>query len=260
MKIVLDAIKSVSENASYYYERSKKAKKKVEGAKKAYNETLKKIENLKIIEKEKPKLVKRKKEWYEKFRWFFTSENKLVIAGRDATTNDIIVKKHLEKKDLIFHTELPGSPFVIIKYNGEAITELEKEEAAVFCISNSKAWNSGESTGQVYYINPEQVSKTAPTGMYLPKGSFTIAGKRNYLKPKVELAVGLLPDNRVTCAPLTAVKKSCKKIFLINQGNTKKSDAAKKLKYEFEKFYNLKLDLDEIMQVLPPGECNLKEI
>ena len=29
------------------------------------------------------------KEWYEKFRWFYSSEGFLCIGGRDSTTNDI---------------------------------------------------------------------------------------------------------------------------------------------------------------------------
>ena len=66
--------------------------------------------------KQKPK---RKKEWFEKFRWFFTSDNMLVIAGRDATTNEIVVKKHTDKHDLIFHTEMAGSPFGVFKTEGK---------------------------------------------------------------------------------------------------------------------------------------------
>jgi hypothetical protein len=32
-----------------------------------------------------------------------------------------------------------------------------------------------------------QVSKTAPTGEYLPTGSFMIRGKKNFLPPQVEI-------------------------------------------------------------------------
>src|SRR3989338_700530 len=99
-RLILDINKSVEQNASLYYDKAKKIKKKIEGARKALADTQKKLEK---IEKQKLKEEKSKeqvqltepskKEWYEKFRWFISSEGFLVIGGRDATTNEIIVKK-----------------------------------------------------------------------------------------------------------------------------------------------------------------------
>jgi len=34
--------------------------------------------------------------WFEKFHWFISTENFLVIAGRDAQQNEMIVKKYLD--------------------------------------------------------------------------------------------------------------------------------------------------------------------
>jgi len=31
-----------------------------------------------------------------------------------------------------------------------------------------------------YWIHPDQVKKSAPSGEFLPKGSFTIEGQRNF--------------------------------------------------------------------------------
>jgi Predicted RNA-binding protein homologous to eukaryotic snRNP len=42
-------------------------------------------------------LVAKKTYWFEKFYWFITSENYLVICGRDAQQNEAIVKKYLKK-------------------------------------------------------------------------------------------------------------------------------------------------------------------
>ncbi len=39
------------------------------------------------------KRVKKNLKWYEKLRWFVTSDNVLVIGGRDAGTNEAVVKK-----------------------------------------------------------------------------------------------------------------------------------------------------------------------
>lgn len=41
-----------------------------------------------------------------------------------------------------------------------------------------------------WWVNNDQVSKTAPTGEYLTTGSFMIRGKKNYLPP-CQLVMGL---------------------------------------------------------------------
>lgn len=256
MKVSINVLKSVQENAVFYYEKAKKARRKISGAKKAYEDTLKKIENFKF--KKKTKRIKeiRKKKWYEKFRWFISSEGKVVIGGRDATTNDILIKKYAEKGDLVFHTQLKGSPFVIIKAEGKKIKKQEIEEASIFCASNSKSWQAKATTAEVYYIKPEQLKKE----FGLPKGTFMVYGPRTYLKPVLQLAIGLTKNNIPMCGPLTAIKKNCKKIIIIKQGSNKKSDTAKKIKNILQKKENISIDLDEIMQILPPGDCQIKEL
>jgi predicted ribosome quality control (RQC) complex YloA/Tae2 family protein len=39
----------------------------------------------------------RKPFWFEKFLWFISTENYLVIAGRDMQQNEILVKRYLGK-------------------------------------------------------------------------------------------------------------------------------------------------------------------
>lgn len=48
------------------------------------------------------KRVKKELTWYEKLRWFVTSDNFLVIGGRDANTNEAVVKKYLDNNVYIF--------------------------------------------------------------------------------------------------------------------------------------------------------------
>ena len=122
MRVELSIEKSVEENAQTYFEKAKKLRKKLEGAKKALEETKKKEEkNLKKKQESESRKTQLefeksiKKEWYEKFRWFWSSDGFLVIAGRDASSNEVVVKKHMENNDLVYHTEAPGSPFAIVK-------------------------------------------------------------------------------------------------------------------------------------------------
>jgi predicted ribosome quality control (RQC) complex YloA/Tae2 family protein len=42
----------------------------------------------------------RKVLWFEKFHWFISSENYLVLTGRDAQQNEILVKRYLRRGDV----------------------------------------------------------------------------------------------------------------------------------------------------------------
>lgn len=56
-------------------------------------------------------------------------------------------------------------------------------------VCQSKAWDAKIITS-AYWVNADQVSKTAPTGEYLTTGSFMVRGKKNFLPP-VQLVYGL---------------------------------------------------------------------
>jgi len=157
--------KSVQQNAANYYDRGKKAEKKMKGAQKAIEQTLSRIEDLKqqkkveVEEAYKPIVKRRKKAWYEKFRWFYTSENQLVVGGKDAVTNEILIKKHTEPKDFVFHADIAGAPFVVLKTERKIPSQQSICEAAQLAASHSRAWKANFSAIDVYWILPEQVSK-----------------------------------------------------------------------------------------------------
>lgn len=262
-ELSLDVTKSIEENAGVYYEIAKSLKSKIEGAQNIIEKTLKEIEELKSgqaefedkIEKELPKPIKKvEKKWYEKFRWFFTSSDLLAVGGRDATTNDILVKKYLEVKDIVFHTEIAGSPFFILKEGREKATDKDKEETAIATASFSKAWASGVGATDVYWVLPEQVTKEAPAGQYIGKGAFMIRGKKNYLRNTIlEVSVGTDKEGRIMSGPRSAVSKHCIKSATIKPGQEKTSDTAKKISIKLE----VKNKLNEIVASLPSGGSSL---
>src|SRR3989344_952434 len=189
-KLALDLAKNIDENASAYFEKAKKIKKKTEGAEAALNDSIKKLQELelkkeKITRKESKEreFRSRKKEWYEKFRGFFSSEGFLVVGGRDATSNEIIIKKHTDKDDIVFHTDMAGSPFFVVKAEGKKVGESTLQECADATACYSRAWKLGLATLDVFYVKPEQVSKEPNPGEYVAKGAFIIRGKTNYLQP-----------------------------------------------------------------------------
>lgn len=251
MRVKLDFNKSVEKNAADYFEKAKKAKKKLEGSLKTkikYEKELDKlIKTQEVKEKNKVEVINRKKHWYEKFRWFYTSKGFLVVGGRDATTNEIVIKKHTDKEDLVFHTDMAGSPFFVLKTEGKKIDKETLREVGNATCTFSKAWKLGIQSQQVFYVKPEQVSKNARPGEYLSKGSFMIYGKTNYIENSVDLCVCILEDGSVMAAPENSVRAKCEKYVKLIQGRDKTSQIAKKIQKK------LGGNLDDIIRALPSG-------
>jgi len=251
---------SVSENAEKAYDDNKKLKSKLAGAEKSINNTLEEIEKIqkrqKIIQKESEKApVKIKKIfWFENYRWFISSNDNLVIGGRDAKTNDKIVKKYLTEGDRYAHADIQGAPSIIIKNKNISdkeiqITDNTLEEACIYAASFSKAWKQF-AEAQAYWVLPEQVSKTPQSGEFVPHGAFIIRGKRNYYRCKLELAIGeieLEKIKKIMCGPVSAIKKWSKKYVVLVPGDITKIEIAKKLSRLFD------VNVDEIDRVMPAG-------
>lgn len=126
----------------------------------------------------------RKANWFEKFYWFISSENFLVVGGRDQQQNELLVKRYLSPGDLYVHADLHGASSVIIKNNSskDEIPPKTLNEAGTMAICYSAAWEARVVTS-AWWVHHNQVSKTAPSGEYLTTGSFMIRGKKNYLPP-----------------------------------------------------------------------------
>jgi predicted ribosome quality control (RQC) complex YloA/Tae2 family protein len=259
-RIELYLDKSIEQNAGIYFEKAKKYKKKIEGAKQAIavaEKKLRELEKKKTEEKEEydAKQVKSsvKREWYEKFRWFITSSGFLVLGGRDATTNEIIIKKHTGKNDVVFHTDLAGSPFFVIKTEGKNVPDIDLRQAADATVTFSRVFKIGTLSSPVFYCSPEQITKEAKAGEYLTKGAFVIRGKVNYIENRINIAVGKLEDGRLMAAPLESVKVHCKEYIILERGNSKPSEIAKLIKAK------LGGDVTDIIRILPSGEMGVKK-
>ena len=176
------------------------------------------------------KIVIRDKQWFEKFHWFNTSDGKLVISGRDATQNEILIKKYVDSVDIVLHGDVHGSPFSVIK-NGKDSNDEEKKEAAIFTICHSKAWQN-KRVESVYWIEPEQVSKKAPTGESIARGGFMIYGKKNYIKDvELKLGVGVQLDPfKVISGPIDNIRRKAKYYAVLIPGDKNKDKIAKEIK------------------------------
>ena len=156
----------------------------------------------------------------------------------------------MKDSDLIFHTDITGSPFVLIK-NPEKkdIPEQTIKEAAEFCGSYSKAWKIGIAAVDVYYVKPDQVKKEGG----LPTGSFMIYGKRNWIRRiPVKVAIGI-KDNEVIFGPEDMVKNKVKKYAVIVPNDLPAHEIAKKI----QKILKTKIELERIIKIIPYGKGNV---
>lgn len=169
--IDLDLSMPAYPNAARYFQHKKKltvkeektaqaSEKAIRAAEKKTNASLKQVDSRHAIQKH------RKTHWFEKFHWFITSENYLVIGGRDAQQNEQLVKRYLNDNDVYVHAEVHGASSVIIKNTkaGGPIPPISLGQAGVMCVCHSSAWKNKVAVS-AYWVYAHQVSKTAPPGL-----------------------------------------------------------------------------------------------
>jgi len=235
----LNLRKSLFDNANAYYEKGKQAKQKAAGAMAALNDSKKKLaeveaelqraEELKSLKPAQivEALAKRKeemasKQWYEKFRYFTTSDGFLVVAGKDTVSNEVLIKKYTKQEDVVFHAEITGSPFVVIKAEGREVSEQALKEAAEAAASYSRAWRENAGTADVYWVKVDQLSKSGPSGESIPHGAFFVVGKRNwYRNTPLRVAVGIVlgEETSFVGGPVDSVRAKTKTYVVIQPGD-----------------------------------------
>ncbi|AGF97230.1 hypothetical protein MSMAW_2796 [Methanosarcina mazei WWM610] len=268
--INLDIRKTVPQNAQEYYEKVKKFTKKKDGAIRAIEDTKKAMEKKAATKSAKAgrKLqASRKKHWYDRFRWFVSSDGFLVVGGRDADTNEEIFKKYMEKRDIVFHTQTPGAPLTVVKTGGKEVPDSTLQEVSQFAVSYSSLWKAGQFSGDCYWIKSEQVTKTPESGEYLKKGAFVIRGERNYFKDvPLGIAVGLelKGETRIIGGPASAVRKHGDYILEIIPGKFNQNDISKKIyriyadELNDPRFVKQIASPDQIAMMIPAGESDLR--
>lgn len=269
--VQIDSNIGIPESTEKYYNKGKKAKRKIDGVNKAMENTkkeIKKLEDKKEIaitelkEKQQRK-EKRELKWYEKLRWFISTDGYLVIGGRDANSNEQVVKKYSKTNDIYLHCDIHGAPSTIIQNKGDGeIPESTLYDGACFASSFSSAWTEGFSSYDAYWVELDQVSKTPQSGEFLKKGAFVIRGKKNFIRNvPVLIAIGVVDydnDKRIMAGPVECVKRMTDNFVIVKPGFTKKERISKEIlhKIDTEKVFNI----DDIVRSLPSGKCDLLDI
>ncbi|WP_276271874.1 ribosome rescue protein RqcH [Haloarcula litorea] len=300
--VTLDASMGVEKNADRLYTEAKRIEEKKEGAQAAIEDTREDLAEAKerraaweaddgdesatddeeddeseptdwLNEPSVP--VRSTEKWYEQFRWFHTSDGYLVIGGRDADDNEELVQKYIERGDKFFHAQAHGGPVTVLKATGpsEPAKEVDfpqssLDQAAQFAVSYSSVWKDGRFAGDVYMVDPDQVSKTPESGEYLEKGGFAVRGDRTYFEDTaVGVAVGITceDETRVVGGPPAAIRPQAATSVEVEPGQFAQNDIAKRLYREFrerfadESFVRKVASPDRIQEFLPPGGSRMVE-
>jgi hypothetical protein len=147
-----------------------------------------------------------------------------------------------------------------MKLENKPLNDNLLKESAIFAASFSTAWSKGYTTQDVFWVHPDQVSKTPEPGEFLPKGAFIIRGNRNFIRSaKLQIAIGIVnyEGKRVMAGPVESVQSHTDNFIVIKPGYMKKEAIAKKILHTINE-ENL-LDLDDIVRVLPSGKCDIDE-
>jgi len=254
-EVSLDYRQTLDENVRRIYDERKEARSKAAGAQDALTATTKEIEEAlkaaaRVAKKAREKVKPTKAFWFEAYRWFFSSEGFLVIGGRDAKTNDAVVKKHLKEGDRYAHADVHGAPSCVIK-EGSKAGEATLSEACAFALGMSKAWSAGIASGGAFWVLPEQVSKEAESGEFLPRGAFMVRGKRNFVNDiPLRLAVAEIEidgHRKIVCAPESAIAGKSTRSAVIGPGEEDREGIVRRFARAFA------VPVEEIQRILPPG-------
>ncbi|KAJ3191313.1 hypothetical protein HK101_007892 [Irineochytrium annulatum] len=201
LKMDVDIYASAFANAARYYGTRKqaaiKAEKTAASATKALKSAERKINaDLKQAKSNVATIrTVRKPYWFEKFVWFISSENYLVVGARDSQQIDLLVKKYMKKGDVIVGSEEDGASVVLVKNlyvaSGDGppgltpdhpIPPLTLQQAGTMAICYSSAWEAKRVMGG-WWVTAENVSKRGAGGTELATGLIEVKGKKNFLPP-----------------------------------------------------------------------------
>ena len=293
--ITLEVSKTVHQNAQRYFEEASSQKSKAKGAKAALagtKQAREKAEKRAAKDAAAGRLRSRqrsKRFWFEKHRWAMLSGGHLLIGGKDAKGNDVVVRKHLSSNDLYFHADLHGAPSCSLKLKDglapnqnpseaipEGVASLQivqnlaegvedarelheslHSEAAQVAVCWSRAWGSGGAAATAFHARPSQVSKTTETGESLGRGSFVVRGQRNWHRDlPLELAIGMAVVNGVPM-PVSGTPATISENFerwgKVIPGREKKENIANRISKATG------LGQDDLLSCLPSGNCSLED-
>lgn len=217
-----------------------------------------KYKNLTENHMEEASEEKPRKKWFERYYWCFSSNDILIISGKNPRNNKTILKRFVDYNDIILQPETDNSVFAVIK-NPQKINPLPAEtiyEAATFISSFSNAWLKKQETN-VFYFYPDKIKRRRKPGV------FDVVGEKKIIeKIKPRISIGIKQEKafsgKIIFGPPTAVKKQTPYLVTIVPGEKDssslseeiKSSLLRKVPFELSQFVG-RIDLKEIRKIIP---------
>lgn len=130
--------------------------------------------------------------WFEKFFWFISSENFLVIAAHDQSQLDHIFSKYLGPGDIFVQADVTGARTCFIRNpGGGTVPPATLREAGTMALCHSIAWTK-RIVISAWSVPIAQVSRGGPPpkGNYVLVDGFYVEG-RTYPTPPLQLEMGV---------------------------------------------------------------------
>ena len=209
-EVELDLSQSAYNNASLYYTQRKQQTAKVNQTTATSERALRAVER-RTAQQLKDSDVRsriqqvRRSYWWERYHWFVTSENFLVIAGRDVQQSQLIVQRHLAPSDAYVCADVSGAVGVIVKNSSTtaAVPPLSIQQAACMCLCRSTAWmcKPGSGSGDAWWVRGEELEVAGEGG----KAGVKAGVVRRYVT-RMPLVMGLAVLFRVSDECIAAHK------------------------------------------------------
>ncbi len=184
---------------------------------------------------------------YKSYRWFFTSEGKLVVGGKSDEQNEEIIRNFLRPNYIIMHTSLPGSPFMIIQDNNPSKKDIK--ETAIFTAAFSKQWKNGNKNIEIDIFKGSQIYKIKAMKI----GTFGVKGDKETIKVKPELVL-IIQRGKIRAVPSNGKEKTLAKI---KPGKLAKEQAAEKIAKIIRDKFHFPVHKDEIMSAIPSDKIDV---
>ena len=182
----IDFNKSAYVNLSNIYTKKKAVTIKKERA----------IDISKNVKPEKPKQerqkldINRKVMKFENY-WWFIKDNFIIMCGKSADDNESLLN-NLDSSDILIHGHFDKSPWGVIKNPNKLEVPFRLiTYAGYFIVHRSWSWAESYSNDS-YYTTPDKISKSAPSGEYMGKGSRMVHEKNFLSQTPMEMGLGII--------------------------------------------------------------------
>lgn len=196
INVTIDLGLSAYANASEYFTVKKST---IEKQKKVEQSTTKALKNIEQrIERDLKKNLKQENDilkklrnpyFFEKFNWFISNENYLIISGKDDSQTDLIYHRYVNDDDIYVHADVDGSSHVFIKNpNKGEVSPSTLIQAGILSLATSKAWENKMVTSS-WWLYASDITKKDIDGTILNAGTFRYLKEKNFLPPS-QLVMG----------------------------------------------------------------------